>query len=75
MIAFIHTSPSMIPVFKTLADELLTGQSIFNMVDESLLCDIIRDGRPMPQLFVGNAIGPKLAEIERRLASLSTVSK
>jgi Asp/Glu/hydantoin racemase len=44
MIAFIHTSPSMIPVFKSLSDELLPGQKIFNMVDESLLCDIIRDG-------------------------------
>ena len=43
-IAFIHTSPSMIPVFKPLADELLKGASVFNMVDESLLCDIIRDG-------------------------------
>src|SRR5207247_9090926 len=44
-IAFIHTSPSMIPVFKTLADELLPkSATIFNMVDESLLCDIIREG-------------------------------
>src|SRR5438067_6032151 len=44
MIAFIHTSPSMIPVFQSLAKELLPGKNIFNMVDESLLCDIIRDG-------------------------------
>ncbi len=44
MIAFIHTSPSMIPAFKSLATELLPGENIFNMVDESLLCDIIRDG-------------------------------
>jgi Asp/Glu/hydantoin racemase len=48
-IAFIHTSPSMIPVFKALADEFLPGQSIFNMVDESLLCDIIRDGKCPPK--------------------------
>src|SRR5438874_3159084 len=48
-IAFIHTSPSMIPLFKSLADELLRGQSIFNMVDESLLCDIVRDGRCPPK--------------------------
>jgi Asp/Glu/hydantoin racemase len=43
-IAFIHTSPSMIPVFKGLADELLKGRKVFNMVDESLLCDIIAEG-------------------------------
>ena len=43
-IAFIHTSPSMIPVFKPLAAELLPeGVNVFNMVDESLLCDIIRE--------------------------------
>lgn len=42
-IALVHTSASMIPVFKALADELLRGQTIFNMVDESLLCDIIRE--------------------------------
>ncbi|MGC4033137.1 MAG: aspartate/glutamate racemase family protein [Tepidisphaeraceae bacterium] len=44
----IHTSPSMIPVFKTLTDELLPGQQIMNMVDESLLCDIIRNGKCPP---------------------------
>ena len=48
-IAFIHTSPSIIPMFKALADELLEGVRVFNMVDESLLCDIIRDGRCPPK--------------------------
>jgi Asp/Glu/hydantoin racemase len=33
----------MVPVFKPLMDELLPGVSSFNVVDESLLCDIIRD--------------------------------
>lgn len=47
-IAFIHTSPSMIPVFKTLSDDLLKGLKPFNMVDESLLCDIIAEGRCPP---------------------------
>jgi len=47
-IAFIHTSPSMIPVFKGLAEELLKGERIFNMVDESLLCDIIACGNCPP---------------------------
>ncbi len=42
-IALIHTSPSMVPVFKPLMSELLPGVSSFNVVDESLLCDIIRD--------------------------------
>lgn len=43
-VALIHTSPTMIPVFKALAEQLLPrGTSVFNMVDESLLCDIIRE--------------------------------
>jgi Asp/Glu/hydantoin racemase len=48
-IAFIHTSSSMVPLFKGLAAELLPpGRNVFNVVDESLLCDIIRDGRCPP---------------------------
>jgi Asp/Glu/hydantoin racemase len=49
MIAFIHTSPSMVPVFKPLAAELLpAGERVFNVVDESLLCDIIDTGTCPP---------------------------
>jgi Asp/Glu/hydantoin racemase len=49
VVALIHTSPSMIPVFKPLCDELI-GKSarVFNMVDESLLCDIIESGKCPP---------------------------
>ena len=45
----IHTSASMIPVFKSLTTELLPGHQVVNMVDESLLCDIIRDGTCPPR--------------------------
>ncbi len=44
-VALIHTSAMMVPVFKPLYEELLPGEAVFNMVDESLLRDIIRDGR------------------------------
>lgn len=47
-IAFIHTSPSMIPVFKALTDELLPGRPCWNVVDESLLRDIVREGTCPP---------------------------
>ena len=44
-LAFIHTSPSVIPTFKSLADELIGPRAkVFNIVDESLLCDIIGHG-------------------------------
>jgi Asp/Glu/hydantoin racemase len=48
MITLIHTSPSMIPVFKKHTDDLLPGRQIVNVVDESLLCDIIREGKLPP---------------------------
>jgi Asp/Glu/hydantoin racemase len=48
MITLIHTSASMLPVFKKHTDELLPGRQVVNMVDESLLCDILREGRLPP---------------------------
>lgn len=39
-ITFIHTSPTMIPVFSGLAGQLLTGVQVLHMVDEALLMDI-----------------------------------
>src|SRR4051812_23190235 len=47
-LALIHTSPTMVPVFKPLTTEFLPTTPTFNVVDESLLCDIIRDGRCPP---------------------------
>jgi Asp/Glu/hydantoin racemase len=47
-IALIHTSPAVIPTFKSLADELLAGVSLFNLADESLLRDIQKHGRLVP---------------------------
>ncbi|MFT3786538.1 MAG: aspartate/glutamate racemase family protein [Tepidisphaeraceae bacterium] len=47
-VAFIHTSASMLPVFKPLAEKLLPGVSTFHVVDESLLCDLLREGRVPP---------------------------
>src|SRR4051812_43621448 len=79
MIAFIHTSPSMIPVFKSLADELLPkGEHIFNMVDESLLCDIIRDGRCPPKTarrLVNHVIEAEEAGASHILVSCSSMGR
>lgn len=77
-LAFIHTSPSMIPVFKSLADELLRGHSVFNMVDESLLCDIIRDGKCPPNTakrLVGHVLAAESAGAELILVSCSSMGR
>lgn len=77
-IAFIHTSPSMIPVFKALADEHLKGHTVFNMVDESLLCDIIRDGKCPPNTakrLAGHVLSAESAGAELILVSCSSMGR
>jgi len=77
-IAFIHTSPSMIPIFKTLAGELLPTASIFNMVDESLLCDIIREGctpAATARRLVGHVISAADAGASHILVTCSSMGR
>lgn len=47
-IAFIHTSASMPAVFKPLIDRHLAGTQCWHVVDESLLCDLLREGKVPP---------------------------
>ena len=77
-IAFIHTSPAMIPPFKALADELLAGQKIFNMVDESLLCDIIARGCCPPataKRLVGHVMAADEAGADVVLVTCSSMGR
>ena len=77
-LAFVHTSASMIPVFKSLADELLAGHSVFNMVDESLLSDIIRDGKCPPNTakrLVGHVLAAEGAGAEMILVTCSSMGR
>ncbi len=77
-IAFIHTSPSMIPIFKTLAGELLKNATIFQMVDESLLCDIIREGKTPPgtaRRLVGHVLSAEQAGAQYILVSCSSMGR
>ena len=43
-LAFIHTSPVLVPAFTQLAAELLPGVNVFHMVDESLIKNTIAAG-------------------------------
>lgn len=78
-VAFIHTSLSMIPVFKPLAAELLpAGVNVFNVVDESLLCDIIRDSRCPPttaRRLVGHVISAADAGATHVLVTCSSMGR
>jgi Asp/Glu/hydantoin racemase len=78
-IAFIHTSPSVIPTFKSLADELIGPRGkIFNMVDESLLCDIIGHGCCPPataKRLVGHVLAAEQAGAEIILVTCSSMGR
>ena len=79
-IAFIHTSPAMIPTFKALSDELLGGRDarVFNMVDESLLCDIIGHGCCPPataKRLVGHVLAAEGAGAEYILVTCSSMGR
>ncbi|HWP39521.1 MAG TPA: aspartate/glutamate racemase family protein [Tepidisphaeraceae bacterium] len=77
-IALIHTSPAMIPVFKTLTGELLPGMQVVNMVDESLLCDIIAcKGCPpaTARRLVGHVIAAESAGAELILVTCSSMGR
>lgn len=78
-VAMIHTSPTMVPVFKPLAGELLpAGTSSFNVVDESLLRDIIRDGRCEPataQRVVGHVLSAVSAGADVVLVTCSSIGR
>ena len=78
-IALIHTSPTMIPTFKPLVAELLpAGVSTFNMVDESLLCDIIREGALPPgtaRRLVGHVLAAEQAGADYILVTCSSMGR
>lgn len=78
-IALLHTSPSMIPLFKALADELLPrGQTLFNMVDESLLCDIIREKGCPPataRRLVGHVLAAEQAGADVVMVTCSSMGR
>ncbi len=77
-VALIHTSAMMVPPFKALAEELLGGVDVFHMVDESLLRDIIRDGRLLPptaRRLVGHVVTAAEAGAEVVMVTCSSVGR
>lgn len=75
-VAMIHTSALMVPPFKALAEELLRGVSVFHVVDESLLRDIIRDGQLLPptaRRVVGHVIAAAEAGADVVMVTCSSV--
>ncbi|TJZ63265.1 Asp/Glu/hydantoin racemase [Sphingobacterium olei] len=47
-LGLVHTSATLVPIFQQLCQEHLPGVSIFNMVDDSLIKDVISKGELTP---------------------------
>jgi Asp/Glu/hydantoin racemase len=48
-LGLLHTSATLVPVFEQLCKSKLPGVSVFNLVDDSLIKDVIAHGRLRPQ--------------------------
>ena len=75
-LALIHTAPVLIPVFQKLCQEHLDGTEVFNIVDESLLKNTIRDGELSPltvQRLVGYVQSAKQAGADVVLVTCSSI--
>lgn len=47
-LGLIHTSATLVPVFQELCNQYLKGISVFNIVDDSLIKDVIKRGEMTP---------------------------
>ncbi|MEL1252503.1 aspartate/glutamate racemase family protein [Flavobacterium sp. DGU38] len=48
VLGFVHTSATLVPLFQQLSSEFLEGAETFNIVDDSLIKDVIKKGKLMP---------------------------
>ena len=48
VLGFVHTSATLVPLFQQLSNEFIAGVETFNIVDDSLIKDVIKKGKLMP---------------------------
>lgn len=49
VLGFVHTSATLVPLFQQLSSEFLKDAETFNIVDDSLIKDVIKKGKLMPK--------------------------
>ena len=77
-LTLIHTSPVMVPVFGELCTELLPGIETVHMVDESLLKDILKEGRltkSTARRLVNHILSADQAGTDAILVTCSSIGK
>ena len=48
-LGLIHTSATLVPVFQQLCNQYLPGVQVFNIVDDSLIKNVIKNGELLPE--------------------------
>nr|WP_295923171.1 aspartate/glutamate racemase family protein [uncultured Dyadobacter sp.] len=77
-LGLIHTSATLVPVFQQLCNENLPGVNVFNIVDDSLIKDVIAKGKLMPDTarrVVDHVASAEAAGADHILVTCSSIGR
>lgn len=77
-LGLIHTSATLVPIFQQLCSEYLPGVNVFNIVDDSLIKDVIAKGKLMPataRRVVDYVASAEAAGADRILVTCSSIGR
>lgn len=77
-LGLIHTSATLVPIFQQLCSEYLPGVNVFNIVDDSLIKDVIAKGKLAPgtaRRVVDYVASAEAAGADRILVTCSSIGR
>ncbi|MCF0073964.1 aspartate/glutamate racemase family protein [Dyadobacter sp. CY261] len=77
-LGLIHTSATLVPIFQQLCNEYLPGVNLFNIVDDSLIKDVIAKGKLTPataRRVVDYVSSAEAAGADRILVTCSSIGR
>ncbi|MHA4739192.1 aspartate/glutamate racemase family protein [Dyadobacter sp. MSC1_007] len=77
-LGLIHTSATLVPIFQQLCTEHLPGVNVFNIVDDSLIKDVIAKGKLMPNTarrVVDHVASAEAAGADQILVTCSSIGR
>lgn len=77
-LGLIHTSATLVPIFQQLCGEYLPGVNLFNIVDDSLIKDVIANGKLVPataRRVVDYVASAEAAGADRILVTCSSIGR
>lgn len=77
-LGLIHTSATLVPIFQQLCSQNLPGVNVFNIVDDSLIKDVIDKGKLMPgtaRRVVNHVASAEAAGADQILVTCSSIGR